>query len=143
MNKLFYSLMSFIIALFFLMLGIYCLMIPWSASIRTNLVQFILEYSTTIFLFGIGFVTIGLAFIIHIAFSTKTHYYRLRFTGPNPIWIHESLIQDYLNTYWKHLFPKSVVPNRLTMKKNKIHLIADLPYIPLPEHKDLLERYKK
>lgn len=141
MNNLFYSLISLAIAIFFIMLGIISVMLPWSPMVRTDLIQFILEDSIAIFIFGFCLIIIGLAVVINIAFSARRSYYRLR-SGPKSIWIDESVIQDYLNSYWKDLFPQSSVPNRLIMKKNKIHLVADLPYIPLAEQKELLERIK-
>jgi hypothetical protein len=141
MNHLFYSLISLAIALFFLTLGIMCVMLPWSPIVRSDLIQFILEDSIAICLFGFGFVIVGLAVIVNIAFSAKHSYYQLR-SGPQSISIDEAIIQEYLNTYWKNLFPQSTIPNRLTIKKNKIHLVANLPYIPLPEQKRFLEKVK-
>lgn len=141
MNNLFYSLISLTIALFFLTVGVMCMMLPWSPMVRSDLIQFILEDSIAISLFGFAFLIVGLAVIINIAFSTKHSYYRVR-SGPQSISIDEDIIQDYLNVYWKNLFPKSTVPNRLSIKKNKIHLVADLPYIPLREQKPLLEKIK-
>lgn len=118
-----------------------CVMLPWSPIVRSDLIQFILEDSLAICLFGFGFIVVGLAVIINIAFSAKHSYYQLR-AGPYSVSIDEEIIHEYLNTYWKNLFPQSPVPNRLTIKKNKIYLVADLPYIPLPEQKRFLEKVK-
>jgi hypothetical protein len=141
MNNLFYSLISLAIALFFLTLGIMCMMLPWSPIVRSDLIQFILEDSIAISLFGFGFAIVALALIINIGFSTRYNYYKVR-SEPNAISIDETIIQEYLNTYWKTLFPQSTIPSRLKIKKNRIYIIADLPYIPLQEQKQFLEKVK-
>lgn len=141
MSNFFYSLISLLTAIFFILLGIASVMLPWSPFVRTELVQFILGDSITIFLFGFAFIIIGLAIAINIILSSRRKYFHLH-SGPKSIWIDETIIQDYLITYWKQLFPQSEVPSKLTLKKNKIHLIADLPYIPLDQQKDVLERIK-
>lgn len=141
MYNLLYSLISLTIALFFLTMGVLCVMLPWSPTVRADLVRFILEDSVTISLFGAGFVLVGLAVIINIAFNARHSYYRIR-SGPKAISIDESIIQDYLNTYLNNLFPGANVPNRLTIKKNKLYLAADLPFVPIKEQKQLLEKIK-
>lgn len=139
MSNFFYSLISFIVAIFFILLGIISVILPWSPGVRTMLVQFILEDSLLIFLSGFGLIVIGIALIIHAIFSFKRHYYVIRSDG-KLLSIDESLFQDYLNSYWKQLFPNLEVPNRVEIKKNKIYIYADLPDTPLPQQKTLLER---
>ena len=141
MNHLFQSFISLTIALFFLMLGIVSVMLPWSPTVRMDLIRLLLDHSIAIFLFGFGFIIIGLAVIINIAFSARRNYYRLK-SGPKSIWVDETVIQNTIDSYWTKIFPKSRIPNHLTLKKNKIHLVADLPFIPLAEQKELLEKIK-
>jgi hypothetical protein len=141
MNHLFQSILTFTIALFFLMLGIFTMMLPWSPHMRTELIQFILEDSPALFLLGLGFVGVALALIIHLILGATTHYYQLR-SEPYQVWINEEVIQGHLNSYWKTLFPQSQIPNRLSVKKNKIHLMADLPFVPISEQKNILEQIK-
>jgi hypothetical protein len=140
-SNLFYSLINIAIAIFFLVLGLVAIMLPWSPMVRTDVIQFILEDSIAIFLFGFVFLIIGLVLVIYTLLSTRRSYYRLK-GGPQSILIDEQVVQDYLDSYWKHLFPQAVVPNRLQIKKNKIHLVADLPYVPAAEQKQLLESIK-
>lgn len=142
MSAIFYSLISLVIAIFFVLIGIICVMIPWSPSVRTDLIQFILENSIAIFLFGFGFIIIGFSIVINIIQSSRRSYYYVR-TGNNSVMVDETLIQDYLNSYWNHLFPQHDVPSRLTLKKNKIHVFADLPFIPVPQQKALMDRIKR
>lgn len=141
MRNLFYSLISLIVAIFFIMLGIIGILLPWSPTVRSDIIQFLLEDSLAISLFSFVLILIGLAIVIHIVMNARHSYYYIK-SGRNPTWVDESVIEDYLDTYWKQLFPKAHVTNRLMLKKNKIHLVAELPYVPHLEQKDVLERIK-
>lgn len=139
MNHFLYSLISFIIALFFILLGIIGIILPWSPDVRSHIVNFIFEDSVFIFLFGLGFFFIGTAIVVNIIVSSRRRYYEVR-SGSSLVKVDETLFQSYLNTYWKQMFPKNEIPNRVTLRKNKIHITADLPYIPLAQQKELLEK---
>lgn len=141
MNNLFYSLVSLAVAIFFIMLGIVSILLPWSPMVRSDLIQFILEESISIFLFGFIFIVVGLAIVVYIILGTKRTYYTLK-GGTQSVLIDEGVVQDYLDSYWRELFPKAHVPSRLQIKKNRIHLSADLPYIPYSEQGQVLEKVK-
>jgi hypothetical protein len=136
-----YSLITFFVALFFILLGIIGAMIPWFPAIRTEVITLILEHSITIFLFGFSFIAIGCALVINILLSVRKDYYHFK-VGNHPVQVDENLIQSYLTNYWKELFPENEIPNRLVLKKNKIHVIADLPYMQRPQQEVILERIK-
>lgn len=140
--NVFYYLISFSLAVFFLFLGILGILLPLSPLIRTDLVQFILENSVAICLFGFGFTVIGLIMIINLYLGTKRTYYYIQ-TGHRLAAVDEAILQDYLDTYWKQLFPQHAIPSKLTLKKNKIKVIADLPYMPKEDQKQLLERIQQ
>ena len=141
MKNLLYSLISFVIALFFILGGIVCFLIPWSSGIRTELIQFILEDYIALSLFGLAFVIIGAAIAAYILLNSRRHYYTVRSTS-HPIHVDESIIEFYINSYWKQLFPDREIPSRITLKQNKISLTADLPYMPAAQQKPLLNRIK-
>lgn len=141
MNNLFYSLISFIIAIFFIMLGVVGVMIPWSPDIRTDIVQFILDDSLAISLFGFAFIVIGLAIVTHILINSKQRYYHIR-SDNNSVAIDEAIIQDYLDIYWKQIFPNCDIPSRLSLKNNKIHIAVEFPHLPVSQQHPLLERIK-
>ncbi len=142
MHNLFFSLISFIIAIFFVLLGIISVMIPWSEEVRYGLVRFILEDALAISLFGCAFIVVGLAIAVNILLNSRRKYYHLR-SGCNAIGIDENVIQQYLTVYWQQLFPDHDIPYRLTIKHNKIHINVDLPHLPLQEQRQLLERIKQ
>lgn len=142
MSNLFYSLISFIIAVFFILLGVIGVMVPWSPGIRTDLIQFILDDSLAISLFGFASIVIGLAIVINILLNTKKRYYHIR-SDSKAIDIDETVIQQYLATYWKQLFPGSDIPCRMILKNNKIHITVDFPHLPIAQQQLLLERIKE
>ncbi len=139
MNNIFYSLINLFIGIFFILLGIISAMLPWSTGIRTSLIQIILENSVVIFLFGFCFLVIGALIVVNILLNARRNYYHLRASACK-VSIEETVIQDYLDNYWKQVFPQSKIASKLFLKKNKIYLTADLPYVPLTEQKIVLER---
>ena len=142
MSHLFYSFISFVVALFFMLIGIVGLMIPWSINVRTLLTQFIFEDSLAISLFGFVFFLIGVAVAVNILFNASRRYYKINSKNVSTT-VDEAVIQEYLNTYWKQIFPDNDIPCLLTIKENKIHIAVDLPYLPIQEQKPLLERIRK
>lgn len=141
MSHLLYSLIRFVIALFFILIGIVGILIPWSLHVRTLLTKFIFEDALAISLFGFTFFVIGLALATHVMLSTKRRYYEIKSPGISAV-VNEAVIQDYLKTYWKQLFPTSDIPCHITFKDNKIHIVADLPYLPIQEQRPLTERIR-
>lgn len=141
MFNMLYSLISFVVALFFILLGIIGLILPWSAGVRTDIIQFILENTLAISLFGFGFVIIGSTLVINLILNLKKHHYYIR-SQSQQIVIDEALIQQYLNSYMKDLFPHHDIPTRLSIRKNKIKISADLPYTPLPQQEQFINRMR-
>lgn len=142
MSNLFYSLISFVIALFFMLIGIVGILIPWSINIRTLLTQFIFEDALAISLFGFTFFVIGLAIVTYVLLNAKRHHYKIS-SEKGSTTVDDAVIQEYLSSYWKQLFPKNDIPCHLILKENKIHIAVDLPYLPIQEQKPLLEKIRK
>lgn len=137
--NIFYYFISFVLAAFLLLLGVIAIIFPWSAAIRTDLVTLILENSLAISLFGFGFLIIGVFMLISLWLSLKKKYYYIR-VDSQAIAVDESIIQYYLEEYWKQLYPAREIPSRLIVKRNKIKIIADLPYAPPEERKASIAR---
>lgn len=135
-NSLYYVL-SFSLAIFFIFLGVIGIMLPWSPIIRTDMIQYILENSIAISLFGFGFTVIGVFMGISLYLNTKRQYYYIR-AGKLLTIVDEVIIQQYLESYWKQVFPQHLIPTRLSLKKNKIKIMADLPHIPRSEQKEFI-----
>ncbi len=129
-------------ALFFILLGLVGIIIPWSPSIRTNFVQFILNESLLLSLFGLISIFIGLAIAASLLINAKRKYYYIR-SGEHAISVDEAVIQQYLDVYWKELFPGSDIASRLVLKNNKIHISVDLPTLPIGRQQLILEKIKQ
>ncbi len=141
MNNFFHSLVVFIAALFFIMLGLVGIMIPWFPGMRMEIIEFILEYPLAILLFGIALVMAGFGIVFYILFHSRRRYYYI-YSGSNTAAVDEAVIKQYLDIYWKQLFPDQDIPNRFTLKDNKIHIAVDLPFLPPQQQQLLLERIK-
>lgn len=142
MSHFILSLISLVVALFFMLIGIVGILIPWSVGIRHALTQFIFEDSLAISLFGFTFFVIGLAIAINILLNTRKHYYRINSKNASTT-VEEAVIEEYLASYWHKLFPQHEIPCQLALKDNKIHITVDFPYLPIQEQRPLLERVRK
>lgn len=137
MTRFIYSLISFLIALFFILLGCICILIPWSSTIRQEVISLITDHSLTISLFGFSFIAIGIAVAVQILLASRRTYYQYKVDN-NHVQIDESIIQRYLESYWQELFPNQIIPCHITVKGNKINVTADLPHVPDQQQEDLL-----
>lgn len=139
MSNFLYTLVSFVVALFFILLGVIGIILPWSTGIRSDVIQFILENTLALSLFGFGFTIIGLIIAINVFLSFKKKYYYVK-TGKQGVAVDELLVHHYLQSYWEQVFPNHEVPTRLIFKKNRIKITADLPYMPRDQQKVCVER---
>lgn len=141
MFKFLYSLINFIVAIFFILFGIIGLILPWSATVRTELIEFILANTLAIAIFGFGFVVVGCTIVINLMQNLKRRHYYIH-SENHSVAINEALIQQYLNSYMKELFPQHDIPTRLSIKNNKIKISADLPYTPPTQQELFIHRMK-
>lgn len=137
-----YYVLVFVIAAFFLLLGIIGMILPWADTVRTDLIQFILENTLAIGLFGFGFFLIGLGVLVNLFLRTRKRYYHLRI-GQNAVVLDEALIRQYVHSYWKQLFPSHEIPTQFALKKDKIKIIAELPRVSKTEQELLLAQIKQ
>lgn len=129
--------MTLIMGLFFVVLGSIGLLALWFPHIRTTLIIFMLDNSLLISIFSMGLFAIGIAIVIFVIQSTRHRYYRIP-AGRHLTTVDEGLIEGYMNSYWRELFPKLDIPSHVTLKNNRIFVTADLPYFPSEEQKTLL-----
>lgn len=139
MTHLLYSLITLFIAFFFILLGFIGIILPWSTGMQNITVNFILNNSILIFLFGFCALLIGAITAINILFNMRRQYYYFK-VGSQTVSVDSTVIQTYLQKYLKELFPAIDVPYQLQLKKNKIHVVIDLPYIEPSQQNATLER---
>lgn len=142
MRNILYSLISLAVALFFIVLGVLSMLLLFSPYVRNSLVQFILENSVMLFLFGFSFLVIGIAIVAHVIIGAQKKHYYIK-SNNHSIYISEDVFQEYLDNYWKQLFPNQDVPNQVELKKDKIHITAELPFVPIPEQKKIITRIER
>ncbi|MGZ3732852.1 MAG: hypothetical protein ACXU9U_03855 [Parachlamydiaceae bacterium] len=139
MTPFLYSLITFCIAFFFILLGFIGVILPWSTGMQNVAIYFIQHHTAFIFLFGFSSLLIGAITAVNLWLNTQRQYYHSKVNGQT-VSIDTELIQTYLYKYLKELFPGRDVPYRLQVKKNKIHITIDLPSTPDSEQEVLLER---
>lgn len=139
MINFFYVLITLVIALFFIGLGLIGVLIQASSNIRADVITFILEDHLFILISAIASLLIGAAIIFYVITGFGKRYHQIK-SDKGSFYLDESLFEDYMKNYWKQLFPKQEVPNHVLVKKNKVQITADLPYVPENQQKALLAR---
>lgn len=129
--------LTLILALFFILLGGFTFILAFSRYVQANLLDFIQNNFWILFLFGLGFILIGIALGAY-SFLTHRKSYLSTKTGSNLTAISENVIHTYLESYFEKLFPDQKIPFRFLIKKKKMQVIADLPFFPLEDQKNLL-----
>ncbi len=140
MIHFFYSLITFIVALFFIVLGVLAILLQVSFNVRSEVISFILEDQLLLSFFGIACILIGFAIVSYLMTSFKKRYIKIKSKDNHAFYLDENLFQDYMKSYWKQLFPNQEIPNHIVLKKNKVLITADLPYVPDAQQKALLSR---
>ena len=85
---------------------------------------------------------IGVAVVMNILLGSKTSYYQFT-VGKNHVYVDEAVIQSYLREYWKELFVGQEIPNRITLKGNKINVVVDLPYVDPEQQTPLIDKIQR
>jgi predicted membrane protein len=136
-NLFFYKLITFIIALFFIVIGIFAILVQASSSIRSDVISFILDDTLFLALFGFISLLVGVAIVFYLLSSFRKRYHTVK-SDAGAFYLDESLFQDYMENYWKQLFPNQNIPTHVNLKKNNVQITADLPFVPEAQQKELL-----
>lgn len=142
MIQFFYSLITFLIALFFIILGIMACLLPWSPYIRIVVIEFLLDNPILLTLFGCTLLSIGILSIFYVVQNLRRRYYTLK-KDQLVTDVSEQVIRGYLDSYFHALFPYVEIPCRVTLKKKQALVVADLPYVEPKNQKELLLRIEK
>lgn len=139
MTHFLYSSISFCIALFFVLFGFIGIILPWSSGMQTVAIDLITQQSLLIFIFGVSMLAIGVATALNILLGMRRQYFHLKVQN-QPVSVDSTLIQNYLKIYLNELFPEKEIPFQVQVKKNKISVTIDLPYIQEEQQSALLDR---
>ena len=137
-TTLFHSAMNFLIACFFVLFGLLAFILPWVAVLRRSFVELLVGNPLTMAVIGIGFIAVGAVMLVSIC-GKQREYYHVK-TGDRAVMIADTLLDDYLNSYWEQRFPDQEFVSKVTVKNNRVHITADLPPLPFEEQRPFLKR---
>lgn len=139
----FFSLISsFILGAFFCLIGIFGLILPWSTFLQGAATNLIMNHTLILSLFGLGLVLTGLSIVIYAVYNVGYRYVNIRI-GDRSIVVDENLIEQYLQNYWKKIFPQHQIPFYISIRKNFIQIVADLPALPESDQEAFLEKIRE
>lgn len=138
MNILFY-ITNFILAVICILFGIVFLVLPWSFEVRSTITEFINENFLLICIFGSGLVFIGTGVITYLLLNARKRSFCLR-SGRCSIKIDDKIFHRYLQEYLNDLFPNQESSYHLILRKNKILVSLDIPYMPKIEQESITEK---
>ena len=141
MNRILYSLCSGIFGLFFILIGLVGLILPWCAAMQRTFTRFIMEEGVVLSLFGSAFLLIGAAMLLYVILHARRRTYYIR-GDALAIAVDEALFQRYLSLYGKELFPDKEIPWRLELRRGAVYIAVELPFLPLEAQKPFLEKLK-
>lgn len=141
LGRFFSLLISYITGSFFLVIGAFSMILPWSPFLQQETSRFLTEQTLILSLFGMGFALIGLSLVIYSILSTRHHCVIVR-TGTLAVAVDEAVIHQYLEAYWEEQFPQSHISCQVKFKKHALQISADLPSLPPEEQRIFLEKVK-
>lgn len=130
--------LTLILALFFFLLGILAFLLAFSPFLQSLFVSLIQNHFWAWFFLGLGFFIVGAALAAYVQLTRRKQYLRI-YTGNHQITVSKTIIEGYLKAYFEKLYPNQIIPFRFLIKKRKVQIIADLPYLPPDDQKRLLE----
>lgn len=139
MNHFFYNLISFFNAAFFIILGLFCIVLPWSPSLQTSIIYFLMEQPLIFALFGAVLMLIGGGIAVYLFLILRHYSYRI-ISSKNPVDIDQKVIEGAFTQYWKELFPNQTIAHHINFSKHKILMEADLPYVQEKDQKAILKK---
>lgn len=138
-GKLIHFFITALLAVFFILGGVTCLLTPWSSAIRTHIILFIIENNALISSFGLLFIILGITLLINVIISSQHRYYSIK-SAKNTVQVDENVIQQLIDSYLMEIFPNKDVPSTIALNNNTLHITVNFPYFPIPEQKPFLER---
>ena len=131
-----------LIGLLILAVGVFIVALPESEPLREKVVQFMSQGREILFAVGGILILLAVVMIYSILRRLKRRQASIR-VGDRSVMVDESLITQYLNTYWEARYPNQKIPFTFAIKKTVIRVNADLPYISKEEQTAFLEETAK
>jgi hypothetical protein len=136
-SKALNAVLNLLIALFFLLLAGFAFVLPWAPYFRRLTVEPLLANPLLMTLSGIIFLFMG-GIILMSILSQRSQYYLIK-RGKHSVTVDETVIKRYVKEYLGMHFPEHEVFLVVMLKDNKIHITADLPYVPYEKQRPILD----
>jgi hypothetical protein len=133
---------SLIFGAFCCLVGAFFVTLPWSLFLQNAATDLIVNHTLILSLFGLGLVLIGLSIVIYALFNLGYRYAYIK-VGNRSVALDENLIEEYLQHYWKENFPLNQIPFYLSITKNSIQIVADLPPVPEADQDHFLDKIRE
>jgi hypothetical protein len=131
--------LSTTLAVLFCSAGLLAIVLPWSPDLQNEAARLLFGNSLVLVLLGCGLVFMGISLFTYAMVALRRRYMTIR-TGDRSIKADMELIHQYLAAYWREKFPATPILCRIHVHKQSLQVIADLPYVPLEEQKQLLKK---
>lgn len=141
LQNFFFAVFYAMLGLFFSAIGVVGIFLPWSTTFQATLIKVLTEDTVAISLAGVAFFFLGFWVFAFLLMKGRKRYYHLK-NGKHLVVLDETVFEEYLEGYWKQLFPQYAIGYKILLKKNQLHVIADLPSVTLPQQKFLLEKIR-
>lgn len=138
MNSFLYSTVLFLLALFFLLLGSFCLLFVTVAELRDLSIQYLLNFPLILLLFGVSFLIVGLAMAIHLFFNSRKKIYTVNNNPKLRVDVNQVIIEKTVLHYLESHYPAREIPVFIKRKKGLINIYAELPFEPEQERESIV-----
>lgn len=118
--------------------GVILVFLPWIAAFRQGFIELLLTNKAILMLLGVAISSIGSLLLIN-TINQRHHYYHVS-KGNRAITVDNTVINQYLHTYWQNLFPNKKINSDVLIKKNSLHIVAELPDCPFEKQDELLKK---
>ena len=136
----FQLLINLLLSLTLLVGGILLVALPLTHEYYEPLIGLISLYPWAAPLIGITLAAIGLSlFSWTSSLLRKGHYEQV--PGIVKIWVEEGVFEKSLQSYWQAKFPEETLSCHAMIRKNKLHIIAEVPR--LDDKKDKKELFEE
>lgn len=130
---------NFLLGLFFIVVGIAGLILPWSSTLQNALIELISYESSLLAILGFAFLCIGIALLAYVSMQKRGNRIFLRLK-PHPIEVDQNLIVGALDVYWKEVLQGQSVFTQVIPGKKSLLIKAEMPPMNELQQEELLKK---
>ncbi len=135
-----FSIVHLFVVFLILLFGGFCFFLSKSSEARVYLSLVIEGFSEGFFTLGVSLVTTGSLLLVGLYLLNKKSYIKYKMDS-NKTLIEESIVEEYIQTYFQELFPKFDTQLEVVIHGPKnLEVIANFPNMEEKDHDRLLHR---